>query len=718
MTFYPLVGAAYTNRSYLASAQRMKNLFTENTPNDSGEPTLNTMYQTPGTILISLAPATGAGFNGCRCAYTASDGTLWMVYGQEIYYVTSDWKFQLIGTMIPGTKASAVAQKTPVSITDNGTNLLVADGTADGWTIDLVNRNNFQKIQVGLVSFTIISANNVATGSNYIVGDLLTIVGTGGAQITVLTIDSIGAIITQEVSFEGSVSTNSPAVFSTTGGTGTGATFTLNYDSTALQAGWYGSTRVDFFDTFFLCNQPGFPNWFISDSNSINFNASLIAGKTSYGDPVVSVVQVQGNMWVIGEFTYELWDASSNISTIELFPYSPYPNALGDWGCAAPYSIAKSYNRVFWLAQGKEIGGYQVFMGEALGATRVSTYAIETDFDSYPAVGNATAYMHLEEGHVFYVLTFPSANNYRGKTWCYDATMKEWHERVWIDNNGLEYRHRIQCGTSAYGVFVGGDWENNNLYQFDIKTYTDFGGPKTWERKLPHIMDTATNNRLTYDNLVVYIQAGAEADSTPTLNLPIVESSFVDTSGTLLQNYFNVNDVGQPEFIIEDSSTTNLSIVSNSVIAVDAGMSIYQVEPGPTQSDYVIDFDINVSNVNAFPITGNSFYVIGRADVNDNGYQANVYSDGSNLFVGLNVMNSEVSSVVLNMGNVLNTKYEIDLSLQSTSIIVSAYRTIDGLWLDPLGDWTAVDGGGTPAIAIVDNTYVSTGNVFIGGNWI
>ncbi|MFE1676613.1 hypothetical protein ACFMJE_18460, partial [Acinetobacter baumannii] len=78
----------------------------------------------------------------------------------------------------------------------------------------------------------------------------------------------------------------------------------------------------------------------------------------------------------------------------------------------------------------------------AVGYTgkRISTHAIEYAIQSYSTITDAIAFTYQQEGHSFYVLTFPTAD----KTWVFDVSTELWHERAgFVD--GEFTRHRAQC---------------------------------------------------------------------------------------------------------------------------------------------------------------------------------------------------------------------------------------------------------------------------------
>lgn len=117
-----LTGGAYQDRSLIAAAQRCVNLYSEPVPQPEGEPVTYIHFPTPG--LARLCAASGA----VRGLWLANNGTLFAVIGTTLYTVSPTWVLTSIGT-IPGANL--------VSLSDNGTTLMVVNGTSSGWTVDL-----------------------------------------------------------------------------------------------------------------------------------------------------------------------------------------------------------------------------------------------------------------------------------------------------------------------------------------------------------------------------------------------------------------------------------------------------------------------------------------------------------------------------------------------------------------------------------------------------
>lgn len=123
-----LTGGAYTARSLTVGAQRCLNLFPEAVPQSQGEPVQMTHYPTAGLRTLATPASPGAG----RGLYRASNGDLYAAIGNTVYYVGPDWSLTSVGNI--GQSGHIV------SMTDNGTNVVIVDGSAAGYTFDLATR--------------------------------------------------------------------------------------------------------------------------------------------------------------------------------------------------------------------------------------------------------------------------------------------------------------------------------------------------------------------------------------------------------------------------------------------------------------------------------------------------------------------------------------------------------------------------------------------------
>ncbi|MDE1971085.1 MAG: hypothetical protein KGI50_05955 [Patescibacteria group bacterium] len=127
-----LKGGAYQAQSIIADAQRCINLYPEQNPDQANSEF--THYQTPGLTLVSSPPVAGV----CRCIYTATNGQRFDVIGQNVYAVNAGNTYTNIGTL--------ATVSGMVSISDNGTNAILVDGSTVGWKISLTTNAMIQLV--------------------------------------------------------------------------------------------------------------------------------------------------------------------------------------------------------------------------------------------------------------------------------------------------------------------------------------------------------------------------------------------------------------------------------------------------------------------------------------------------------------------------------------------------------------------------------------------
>lgn len=481
---------------------------------------------------------------------------------------------------------------------------------------------------------------------------------------------------------------------------------------TAYTGGWYGSTRIDYVDSFFIANRPNTKQWYVSGSGDATFDALDVASHAAFADNIQVCATMRRNVWLIGKYSTEIWYNSGGGGAGSLsnntFPFDVLPT-YHDVGIVAPYSLARVSDQLFWLSQ-DGAGNGVVINGNGYNVSRISTHAIETEFGKYSDLTDAVGYCYQQQGHVFYVLNFTNAD----KTWVYDLITQTWHERCWIDpNNGVEHRHRVNVCAFAYNTVVGGDWETGDLYKMDLNTYTDtctFGtSPIKRLRSFPHIIDEQSNRRIFFRQLNANMQVGSSANVVPQPQT-VIQSGFVATDGTLLQNYSNSGDIGAS--FTQLTPLTEGEIFKNQLVGI-GGQSWYQASGVPISADYTVQFRATPALYNTVPVSGANLSAIGRATDQTHGYCVTVSSDGSQFQLNLHVLPAG-TSVTVPMGTLTSGSYTITLGMFGTVITVQAFRTSDGMYLASTGTWA---GSQLYAIDINDATYTSAGVVLIGGNW-
>ncbi len=269
-----------------------------------------------------------------------------------------------------------------------------------------------------------------------------------------------------------------------------------------------------------------------ADSVATAFDPLDIAQKSGSADTIVGLKVLDRQIWLLGTLTSEVWYDSGAAD----FAFAEIPGVFIEHGCAALNSIAKVDNAMLWLSQDRE-GHAIVVRTTQFQAQRVSTYAIETLFQNYSTISDAIGFCYQQDGHAFYILTFPTAD----KTWAYEIATGQWHELAYTDTNGVFHRHRASCCAFLNNMNVVGDWQNGRIYQLDPNNFTDNGEQIVCVRTFPHMIDDG--NLVTYRKFIADVQVGTlPGDTTPQMSLRWSDTRGASYGNAVMQSMGNGGD--------------------------------------------------------------------------------------------------------------------------------------------------------------------------------
>lgn len=266
-----------------------------------------------------------------------------------------------------------------------------------------------------------------------------------------------------------------------------------------------GASTVGYLDGYFVFSEPDSQRvWVTSLLDGTSVDPLDFASAEGAPDQLLSVNVDHREAWLFGTGTVEVW---YNAGTAD-FPLQRIQGAFNELGCAAVYSVAKLDNTLFWLGSDARGNGI-VYRANGYRGERISTHAIEFAIQSYGTISDAVAYSYQQEGHKFYVLTFPTAN----ATWVYDAITGAWHERAGWDN-GRFVRHRSNCQMNFNNEIIVGDYEDGRIYAFDLDVYADDDQPQKWLRSW-RALPTGQNNlrRTAHHSLQLDAETGVGLNS-------------------------------------------------------------------------------------------------------------------------------------------------------------------------------------------------------------
>lgn len=494
----PLTEGDYRARSVIASAQRTLNLYAESNPKDA--PCPFTYYPRPGLTqqVASLVGNTAVS----RGEYRASNGAVYACSGSQVYAIT-----RAANGVISGTSLGSIGSSSgPVIMNDNGLVITLVDGTVNGYAIDMAT-NSMAKITDpnflgGVYCWqidTFLLYNQPGTNLFYSSLSNVTYQMLTGALGSIIS----GAIAAAGVGYANNTYTSVPL----SGGSGTGALATVVVSGTIVTivtitapgTGYAVGNALTTSNSNLGGSGSGF-SYTVSSIGGFAFDPTYVAKKSGSPDPLSCLIAMHNELWLVGTLTTEIW---YNAGTAGL-PFQRMPGAFIEHGCCAPYSLAKADLAVYFLSQDLQ-GNYVILKGKGYAVTRISTHAMEAEFVTYPLLTDATGYTFQTEGHVFYVINFPTAD----KTWVFDEATGLWFQWGWEDTNGQLHRWRAGFVVNAFNSLLALDWQRDQLYTLDPKNFTDNTAPIRFAKSFPHIIDNA--KRLSYTQFIADMDVGLDS---------------------------------------------------------------------------------------------------------------------------------------------------------------------------------------------------------------
>lgn len=238
-----------------------------------------------------------------------------------------------------------------------------------------------------------------------------------------------------------------------------------------------------------------------------DFNDGLSWGGLAFSsagadpDPIVAIALSNKDVYTIGEKTTEIW-INTGAAT---FNFSSIPGAFIQKGCVGIHAVAVGNNAVYWVGRDED-GHGQLIQCVGRSPKVVSTTPITREFQSWGDLSDLQLLTYEQLGHTHVVITSPS----EGKTFVYDSTMGQWHERSSMVA-GVDSRWRINTHSFFSDSHIVGDWENGKLYKMETELYDEDGDEIRAVRRTPVIRDN--QNRITVNKVQVITEPGVGLSS-------------------------------------------------------------------------------------------------------------------------------------------------------------------------------------------------------------
>jgi hypothetical protein len=265
--------------------------------------------------------------------------------------------------------------------------------------------------------------------------------------------------------------------------------------------GFLGANHVVCVDGYFICFKPGTSTFFISGlEDGLAWDALDYANTEGSADFIVSMEADHREIWFFCQNHTEVYANSGNAD----FPFNRTGAGYIEEGAGAAFATVKLDNSIFWLSSDAR-GGAMFYRSNGYQPVRVSTHAVEQAIQRYTTVADAIAFSYQEQGHAFYVVSFPTAQT----TWVFDVSTGMWHERAYFTNGAYESirgRFHMFC----FGVHLCPDYTSGSVHRMSMDLLKDNQFNIRRMRICPHISNELKRN--VYDQLVIDMQTGVGLD--------------------------------------------------------------------------------------------------------------------------------------------------------------------------------------------------------------
>lgn len=267
-----------------------------------------------------------------------------------------------------------------------------------------------------------------------------------------------------------------------------------------------GATFGGFIDSYFVVLDAGTSTLKVSESfDGFAWDATQVYQRSRAGDKWLSMAVTSNYIWLIGTQTGEVWTGTGDPDN----RFRPYDPVFLETGVIANHTMIQvSGDAMMWVAQDKDGAGY-VVRTNGYTPEKVSTHAVDHSIQRLAAIVDGAAFSYQQEGHTFYVVTFPTAR----ATWVYDLATNEWHRRGYWDADAMAFvTYRPQCHTYAFGALgfgmnLVGDRQSGRVAKMDPTYGSDIDGRVIRRvRQCPHLADR--DQEMTFDRLQMDMEVG------------------------------------------------------------------------------------------------------------------------------------------------------------------------------------------------------------------
>lgn len=251
---------------------------------------------------------------------------------------------------------------------------------------------------------------------------------------------------------------------------------------------------------FIILDNPSSTFQVSAQEDGTSWNGADVAQRSDSSDNIVALATLHRELWVFGSLTTEVWYNSG-----ATFPFQPFPGRLIEQGLGAIASLTLLDNTLFYIGQDRR-GARVAYRIDGDTPARISNHAIEREMQTYDTIADAIGYAYQEQGHLFYVVQFPSGN----ATWVYDVSTKLWHQRgVWNTETASYDMAFGGFHCYAFGQHLIGDMRTGQIAQQSVDYTTEIDGSFIHRmRRAPHLFDDSSLDWVYYTQFQLDLETG------------------------------------------------------------------------------------------------------------------------------------------------------------------------------------------------------------------
>jgi len=268
-----------------------------------------------------------------------------------------------------------------------------------------------------------------------------------------------------------------------------------------------GARTVTFVGGYFVAEQPGTQKFWVSNSfDGSTWGSLAFASASSDSDNILAVNNLNGNLIIFMQQGMEFWQNQG----LTPQPFAPILSATNTWGLAAIFSVVhmpapNDQDSLVFLAQSTS-GQVQCVQVTGFAPKVISDPDVESIWNGFSTVSDATAYTYQVDTHRFYQINFPTGN----RSFLVDGSTQLWSE-VQTGTSVNPVRHTGNLATYYAGGILVADYLTNQVYTYSTTNYTDNGVTIIRQLITRHVISSF--NRLRVAMLYLDMETGVGLQS-------------------------------------------------------------------------------------------------------------------------------------------------------------------------------------------------------------